>query len=54
MRTHLVKVLAPQFELLAHIQQREEHLHVQTFIPQPAIERLDIAILDWAAGPDEI
>jgi hypothetical protein len=38
MRTHLVVVLTPSFQFLAHIRQRKEHLYVQTFIAQPAVE----------------
>jgi hypothetical protein len=46
-------ILAPQFELLAHISQGKEDFHVKTFIPQSAVEGLDIAILYGPAGPDE-
>jgi hypothetical protein len=51
---YLIVVLAPEFELFAHINQGEEHFHVQAFVPQPAVERLDIAILEGPAGPDKI
>jgi hypothetical protein len=53
-RAHLVIILAPRLEFLPHVRQREEDLGVQTFIPQPSVERFDIAILGWLARPDEI
>ena len=34
--------------------QREEHLRVQTLVPQPTIEALDGAVLDRRARPDEV
>lgn len=48
---YLIVVLASEVELLAHINQGEERFHVQAFVPQPAVERLDIAILDGPGGP---
>jgi len=45
-RPHQVVVLAPRFQFLAYICQPEEHLHAQTFIPQPAVKRFDIAVLN--------
>ena len=50
MRTHQIVILAPAFKLVTYISQRKEHFDVQAFITQPAIKRLDVAILD-PAGP---
>ncbi len=38
MRSHLVIVFAPPLELLAHIGEGEEYLHVQTLIAQAPVE----------------
>ena len=34
------------------LQYRVEHLSVQQFITQPPVERLDVAVLPWAAWLD--
>jgi hypothetical protein len=54
MRSHLVIVCAPPLELLAHIGDVEEDLHVQAFIAQPAIKRFYVAVLDRSAWADEV
>jgi hypothetical protein len=41
--THLVVVLPPALELVAHVGEREEDLDVQAFIAQPSVKRLDVA-----------
>jgi hypothetical protein len=37
-RSHLVVVLAPALELVMHVGEREEHLHVQELIAQPTVK----------------
>ena len=32
----------------------EEDLPIQTFVPQPAVEALDVAVLNRPAWPDEV
>jgi hypothetical protein len=54
MRTHLVVVLTPQLEFFTDIGQREEYLHIQTLVAQPAVERFNIAIFRRFARPNEI
>ena len=51
---HLVVVLAPALELVTHVGEREEHLHVQALIAQPSVKGFDIAVLDRLARPDEV
>src|ERR1700730_8727311 len=43
--THLVVVLPPELELVAHVGEREEDLDVQAFIAQPPVKRLDVSLL---------
>ena len=45
MRPDVVVVVAPQGQLTAGISQAVEDLFVQAFIPQAAVEGLDVAIL---------
>ena len=53
-RPHLVVILAPQLEFFTDISQRKEYLHIQTLVPQPAVERFNIAIFHRLARPNEI
>lgn len=53
-RPHLVIIVTPPRELVAHIADREEHFHVQTLVAQSAVERFNVAILDRLPRPNEI
>ncbi len=52
-RPDLIIIVTPPRELVAHIAEGEEDLHVQTLVAQSTVERFDIAILDRLAGADE-
>src|ERR1700688_814896 len=53
-RPHPVVVMPPQLEFLTDVGQRKEYFHIQTFIPQPTVEGLDIAIFHRPARTDEV
>jgi len=52
-RTLVIVVLSELRELLPGIFQRRKPLHVQTLVPQSAIETLDECVLHRPAWPDE-
>jgi hypothetical protein len=52
--THLVVILPPALELVAHVGEREEDLDVQAFITQSPVERFDVAVLHRLAGSNEV
>ena len=52
MRTHVIVIVAPGLDDLARFAQADEHVFVQAFIPQPAVEALDESILYRLAGLD--
>jgi hypothetical protein len=53
-RAVLVIVASPMFDFLASIGDVEEHFPIQTFVPQSAVETLDVAVLNGMAWPDEV
>ena len=53
-RTFLVVVATPAFQFFARVGEMEEDLTVQTFVPQPAVEALDVPVLHRPAPPDEV
>jgi hypothetical protein len=50
----LIVVTSPLLDLRLCIGQIEEHVHVQAFVPQSAVEALDVAVLHRLAGTNEI
>ena len=50
----VVIVPPPEMQLATSVGQGEEDLHVQALVPQLAVERFDIAVLDRLARPDEV
>ena len=50
----LIVVTSPLLDLRLCIGQIEEHFHVQAFVPQSAVEALDVAVLHRLAGTNEI
>lgn len=53
-RASTIVILLPLRQLLPHILQCEEHLHIQTLVSEPSIETLNEAILNRLAGPNEV
>src|SRR5208282_3409582 len=53
-RAFLIVVAAPVFQFFPSIGEMEKDFPIQTFVPQPAVETLDVAVLNWATGPDEV
>src|SRR4051794_37421315 len=49
----VVEIVEPKGQFAASIREAEEHLHVQTFVAQPSVEALDVAVLDRSAEADE-
>ena len=54
MRTHVIVIVAPGFDIRARLVQADEHVLVQAFIAQAAVEALDECILDRLAGLDVV
>jgi hypothetical protein len=50
----MVVVAAPVFQFFPSIGEMEKDFPIQTFVPQPAVETLDVAVLNWVSGPDEV
>src|SRR5262245_38573372 len=50
----LIVVDPPRLDLQLRISHRPELMHVQTLIPQPAVERFNESIFDRFAWPDEV
>lgn len=53
-RPVFVVVPLPSFELRAGVVKRQELLHVQTLVPQPAVEGLDVPVIRGFTGSAEI
>ena len=53
-RSNLVVVSAPSFQLFAGVGKAHEPVGVQAFRPQLAVERLDEAVVGRLAGPGEV
>jgi hypothetical protein len=52
MRTLEVIVPLPCEDLSSRVEEVPEPAYVQALVAQPAVEALDIGILDWLAGLD--
>jgi hypothetical protein len=52
-RASLVVVCPPFFDDLASVSEGEEPVFVQALVAQPAVEALDVGVLDGLAGIDE-
>src|SRR5712664_2752527 len=53
-RPNRIVVQAPGFDDLARLSQAEEPVLVETLVAEPAVEALDVGILVWLAGLDEV
>lgn len=54
MGSHRIVVQAPGFDDLARVRHAKEPVLVKTLVAKPAAEALDIGILIWLAGLDEL
>ena len=54
MRTALVVILPPGFDNLDCIVDRLEPVHVQAFISEGSVKRLDIGVVSRFSGPREV
>ena len=50
MRTELVVVPSPALYFVSGVLQRHKPVHVQAFIPEAAVERLDVRVVRRCAG----
>src|ERR1700687_2331904 len=53
-RPNRIVVQAPGFDDLARLSQAEEPGLIETLVAEPAVEALDVGILVWLAGLDEV
>src|SRR5207245_10062392 len=53
-RPNCIVVQAPGFDDLARLSQAEEPVLIETLVAEPAGEALDVGILVWFAGLDEV
>ena len=49
-----VVVVPPQSDLPARFEQIAEPVHIEAFIPEPAVEALYVAVLNWLPRLDVI
>ncbi len=49
-RTHLIVVLPPLFDLLLGVLQRQEPMLIEALLPQSPIERLNECVIGWLTG----
>ena len=54
MRSDVVVVDAPFLDDVSGMPEAHEPVGIEALVPQPAVEALDIGILDRLPGPDEI
>ena len=54
MRSEMVVIHPPRFDLAPRIVDRQELIRVQTFIAQLPVEGLDEAVIYRLPGPDEV
>ena len=53
-RSTLVIVLAPSFDLAPGVVKRKEPVGVQAFVPQTSVERFDERVVGWFPRPAEV